>query len=254
METYNILTFEDLPNEIWRNIEGYEGYLVSNLGRIKSAQRKVPNKNHLMTIKGIIKKQRLDHNGYPVVCLCIRKKFKNKIVHRLVAKAFIDNPENKPYVNHKNGIQIDNRIENLEWVTNSENLLHAYRVLGIKLPPSKMKKDVYQFDKTGKLIKKWDSQTEAALFFKIKPCGISNAVRKNNMAAGFFWSHTNFISKEIIKNHKNHFNLIELNGKLVSHSEAERILGFSHGIIYSRLNNGWSIEKTLNTNVRKLKK
>jgi hypothetical protein len=69
-----------------------------------------------------------DSRGYRTVG--INKKMYS--VHRLVAKQFIPNPDNKPFVNHKNGIKSDNRVENLEWVTRSENLIHSYRKLGVK--------------------------------------------------------------------------------------------------------------------------
>jgi hypothetical protein len=107
--------------EIFKDIDGYEGlYQVSNLGRVKSY---LQNKN------GKILKPK-NARGYASAELSggIQKTFP---IHRLVAKAFIPNPENKKEVNHINGIKTDNRLENLEWNTRSENLFHAYKI-GLK--------------------------------------------------------------------------------------------------------------------------
>ena len=119
--------------EIWKGIVGYEGfYQVSNYGRVKSLSidKKMPLR--VVKSKERIKKLRLDKDGYLLCDLNKNKKRTTNKIHRLVAKAFITNPENKSEVNHKNGVKNDNSFENLEWCTRSENEKHAFAILGKK--------------------------------------------------------------------------------------------------------------------------
>lgn len=110
--------------EIFKDILWYEWlYQVSNLGRIKSF--------HKRKWKNIILKQ-LNIGWYKRVILCKNLIQKRYLVHRLIAQAFIPNIENKPQINHKNWIRNDNRIENLEWTTQKENMIHRYKVLWYK--------------------------------------------------------------------------------------------------------------------------
>lgn len=178
--------------EIWKDIIGYEGiYQVSNLGRIKIIKNMHKgNKTTFMEISP-------NRYGYCRVSLWKNKKRKTYCVHRLVAEAFIPNPENKPQVNHKDGQKSNNDAENLEWATSSENQTHSCRVLGHiprtfigrfgKLHPrSKKVKQI----KDGKIIAVFDGIMEASRITSINKTQISNICQKKKgfkTAGGYIW-------------------------------------------------------------------
>lgn len=110
---------------MWKDIKGYEGiYQISDNGDIKSLNR-FDKAGH--NLKELIRKQKVTKFGYKNITLYKDGKRKEYFVHRLVAYTFIGMPKGKKQVNHKNGNKIDNRVENLEWVTVSENHKHMYR-------------------------------------------------------------------------------------------------------------------------------
>lgn len=104
-----------MEEEVWKQIENFPGYEVSDLGRVRSYKWTEPR---------VLKGKQTSYGYIQVTIL-----HKQLYVHRLVAQAFLPNPENKPQVNHLNGIRTDNSIQNLEWCTSSENNLHSYRCL-----------------------------------------------------------------------------------------------------------------------------
>lgn len=105
--------------EIWTSIDGYENYLVSDMGRIKNRKT------------GKLLKDRATTKGYRQIGICKDGKQKNFLVHRLVAEAHVPNPYNLPEVNHKKGRKWDNRASELEWTTRSGNMKHAC-ILGLR--------------------------------------------------------------------------------------------------------------------------
>ena len=118
METESLII--TMTEEIWKDIPGYEGlYQVSNFGRVKSLR------------KAIIMSIRINKKGYSTIGLSKTGVFNRKSIHRLVAEAFIPNPDNLPCVNHKDGNKLNNELNNLEWCTYGDNERHAYRT-GLK--------------------------------------------------------------------------------------------------------------------------
>ena len=119
--------------EVWKQTK-YNGYEVSNCGQIKSLARIVPQGNRTVTVKETILKQMYDKRGYPIVNVRVNAKTISCRVHRLVAETFIDNPNNLPQVNHKDGCKLNSFVSNLEWCTNQDNAIHAFET-GLRVSP-----------------------------------------------------------------------------------------------------------------------
>ena len=137
--------------ELWRDVKGYQGcYQVSNYGRVKSTAQ------HNWLHKQIIRKPKT--RRYAELPLASNGKTKWVLVHRLVAQAFIPNPQNKPEVNHKDGNKLNNNVDNLQWCTKSENELHSLYTLGF-----------YKSDKFNEMYKKVQKHLKNFLNIKNSP-------------------------------------------------------------------------------------
>lgn len=164
--------------EIWADIPNYEGeYQVSNYGRVKNLS------------KGRILKGHKTNRGY----IQVELHGKVLVVHRLVAQAFIPNPQDKPQVNHIDGNKTNNHINNLEWCTNGENQIHAYR-LGLNKRSEnagRPKKKVCKIDfNTGEILEIFDSVADAGRTIGIKASNIGEVCRgKRAKCGGFSWKY-----------------------------------------------------------------
>lgn len=168
-------------------------YEVSNLGRVRSLDHCIRQKNNSKQLKkGRILKPSINKFGYMYVNLsknCIIKGYK---VHRLVAEAFIPNSENKPQVNHIDGNKLNNNVNNLEWCTNSENQKHAFKNGMQKIQWSNLYKGkrVRQYDLNENFIKEWNTIKEASVGTGTNEICIGYVCKgKRKTAGGYKWKY-----------------------------------------------------------------
>lgn len=184
-----------MEKEVFKDVIGYEGlYQISNYGNVKSLKRYnifyCGLRNEFL--KRPVKEKILNFNkskrGYLQVCLTKNGKYRTFLVHRLVAKTFLDDYNDKLQVNHKDGNKENNYVGNLEWCTASENVKHAFDT-GLKKPNAKK---VNQYDMNNNYIKTWDS---ISLFLKennmnTKGGNISSCCKgKRESAYGYKWKY-----------------------------------------------------------------
>lgn len=165
--------------EIWKPIEGFDNYMVSNCGNVLNTR-----KNTFLT-------PYKEKNGYLRVNLSKNGKCKKFLVHRLVAEAFIPNTDNKPFIDHINTDRTDNRVNNLRWVTQKENqnnnLTKEKLSTATKNERNPSAKSVLQFSLDGKFINKYDFIKQSGIY---KPTHISSCCRgKRKTAYGYIWKY-----------------------------------------------------------------
>ena len=178
--------------EVWKSVEGYEGlYEVSNTGKIKSIKRpRITKGGGITIVPERILKPKTNKFGYCTVALSKNAKHKFYMVHRLVAFAFVPNPEGKPEINHKDGNKLNNSVQNLEWCTSQENKRHAYENGLCGGEHITHRRQVNQYDKDYNFIATYASIEEAS-----KQTGIGHSSiwmccnHRYKTAGNFIWSY-----------------------------------------------------------------
>ena len=182
--------------EVWKDIQGYEGiYQVSNLGNVRSVDRCVECVDSYRHYKGRIMRLNKRKNGYLDICLRRQDNKVRPLVHRLVAEAFIPNPEKLPCVNHKDENKENNRVDNLEWCTEAynNNYGESHKQRSIHSSSAAIKnqsKPVLQYSLSGEYITEYYSAMEAGRKNNCRQSGISECCNgKQKTAYGYIWRY-----------------------------------------------------------------
>lgn len=184
---------DNLDNELWKTITKFPDYEISSNGRIKYPIRK-GKKPYLKRITYGGK----SGDGYNTFSLRNNKILYNTVIHRLVAKEFLSNPNNYKIVNHKDGNKQNNKLSNLEWCSRSYNTKHAYDNNLIS-----GKRCILQLDENNNIIKEWETIKLAYTTLKLSRTGINSVLSGNNRTSGgFFWCYKEYYNINKIKNTK----------------------------------------------------
>lgn len=157
----------------WRTVKEYDRYEVNQFGEIRHKKRKQ------------ILKPRLNSGGYGYVAFNIDGQRKNFAIHKIVANAFIPNPNGYTEVNHKDYNRLNNQVDNLEWIDSSQNKIHAYKKIENHISRGK---EVEQYTKTGEYVKTYNTVTDAAKAVGCCVAAISNCcLGRTKTSMGFQW-------------------------------------------------------------------
>lgn len=176
-----------------RAIKGFPGYYARDNGEIWSVKRGAPRR--LIPT--------LNHKGYKRVKLWVNGVSKTITVHQLIARTFLNNPDNKPQVNHKDEDKTNNRVDNLEWCTCLENIRYGTGITrsansrkGLKVDNHKLieqnKKPIFQLDKNGEILKAWSSASDVERELHIFATHIADCCKgKRKTCGGYLWRYQN---------------------------------------------------------------
>lgn len=182
--------------EIWKEVAGYNGrYLVSNIGNVIS--------NSFLGKSGKVGylKPAITAQGYICYTLYKNRKPKRMFAHRLVAKAFIPNPDGKPYIDHINTIRTDNRVSNLRWCTQKENINNSLSIKHMKegcKSAKRKRRKIRQYDKNGNFIQEFNSAYEVAGLLNCDVSQISNCASGRTLSSrGFLWEYSDEVGDSL---------------------------------------------------------
>jgi len=214
--------------ELFKDVVGYEGsYSVSNMGVVKSLPRTIIRKDDVSTkLNGKVLNYNINRKGYLMVKISINANSRYMTVHRLVAIAFIPNPNNHPQVNHIDGVKTNNFVNNLEWCTNEYNMQHAIENGLMNFDSAKLQ--VSQFSLDGVFIKTFKSIRQASEETNTTHSGISMCSRGlYNYYSGFIWRLGNEMDNPDVKPHSGNqckpVNQYDLDGNFIKRYPSQKV-------------------------------